>query len=859
MGKSFRNIVFRICIVVLIINPCSHLFALNPDKTINQYGHNIWLQQSGLPANAIYACLQTNDGYLWLGTSSGLFCFDGAEFIKISTNPQDTRINETISVICLSKDSSLWIGTAQSGLRRIKDGKVFVYGKEDGIPELQIRALFESRSGLLWVGTSYGLFKYVDDKFISVPIHPSYINCVTEDPKGRIWVGTQNGIYIFDEKQGKQIDSIKTTNGLPVNEILTLFDDHQLNIIIGTSNGLAKWKKDLVTLINGNNAPSDKRINAICRDRDGNLWVGTPKGIYRLANNKWTMMTALDGLTNNNILSMFEDYEGSLWVGTWEGLNRYRDVNITPYTTADGLASDYICNIIETKDSSLYFLSNVDPLVTRLKNNRFIKSISTLGGSTFASRDGGLWIGRGQLLYIKNDRIRRYDSHAGLPGKWISAITEDDKSIIIFLESLGLRRFINGKIEPYLMKDGKQYPSTEYVVCLCYQPNGDLWIGTTHGLVRIRDGESVGFGPKDGMAGNRNYSIFDDGKGSLWISSPFEGLTRYKDGKFTAYTVKDGLFNNELYNVLCDNDGDLWISSPTGIGHIKKQNIEDYDAGRVNSLQTQVYVTADGMKIDECFSDWQPAAWKTHDGCIWFATKKGPVMIDPGAFRKNELLPPILIERVVVDEQTTICNQPATFTPGSDKFEFHYTALSFLVPERVMFKYKLEGYDREWVDAKTRRVAFYTNLPPGDYQFRVIACNNDGFWNEKGASFTFTLKPRFFQTYWFLGLVIITLVGMVYGLIRLRLWQHTKKEKELQERIREATANIKMLGGLIPICSNCKKIRDDQGYWDKLEEYIQNHSEAKFSHSICPECLTELYPEMSFSSKNIKREKKHKL
>lgn len=202
-----------------------------------------------------------------------------------------------------------------------------------------------------------------------------------------------------------------------------------------------------------------------------------------------------------------------------------------------------------------------------------------------------------------------------------------------------------------------------------------------------------------------------------------------------------------------------------------------------------------------------------------------------------------------MDQQTASLDQFTIFPPGAEKLEFHYTALSFLVADRVLFKYKLEGYDREWVEANTRRAAYYTSLRPGYYRFRVMGCNNDGVWNETGASFAFELQPHFYETYWFFGLVLMALGGSAFGAYRLRVWQLLQREKELSVRIQEALANIKVLGGLIPICSNCKKIRDDKGYWDLLEGYIQSHSEAKFSHGICPDCAKKLYPEIFPRSK----------
>jgi len=369
-----------------------------------------------------------------------------------------------------------------------------------------------------------------------------------------------------------------------------------------------------------------------------------------------------------------------------------------------------------------------------------------------------------------------------------------------------------------------------------------MWIGTGDSLVKIENGKSTSYTVADGLAGNWTSSIYDDHEGSLWISSPQGGLTRFRDGKFTPFDTKVGLFADEIYCVLGDNQGGIWLSSPSGIGFVQRQELDEFADGKIEKIHSKVYVTADGMKTDECFGTWQPAGWKTHDGHLWFATKRGVAMIDPKAFKQNPKQPPVLIEQVVVDQKTIPTGQFASLSPGADKLEIHYTALSFLVPERVLFKYRLEGYDKDWIDAGTRRVAYYTGLPPKSYRFRVMACNNDGVWNETGASFAFELQPHFYQTYWFFAFVLMALGAVAFGVYQIRLMQLLKRKKQLETRIQEAMANIKVLGGLIPICSNCKKIRNDKGYWDLLEGYIQQHSEAKFSHGICPDCAKLLYP-----------------
>jgi signal transduction histidine kinase/ligand-binding sensor domain-containing protein/DNA-binding response OmpR family regulator len=762
-------------------------FALDPQKTINQYGHDVWLRQQGLPANAVNVVLQTRDGYLWLGTSAGLFRFDGVRFGGISTDPGDSKNRETVTALYESRDGSLWIGTAFNGLRRLKDGKILHYGANDGFTERKVKVLFESQAGQLWVGAANGLFKFDGARFNAIPLHPNYIAGIAEDARGRIWVGTDGGVRIFE---GDRETQELTTRELKKPFMTTLFTDRQGNIWLGTETALMRWKDGAITTYSQANGLSDAPVTAIYQDRHGNLWVGTNEGINRLSGGKWTAFTAADGLSHNRVVSITEDHEGSLWVGTLEGLDRFKDVNLTTYTTKEKLAHNVVTGVTETVDGSLYFLSDSNGTVTQFKDGQ-VKVFDTLAGPAYAARDGSLWVGHdGVLTQLKDGQLKRYDSKTGLPARWISAITEDEESLLLYVDYVGLRRFVNGELKPYLLKNGQPYTSTEFVACFYAAPDGALWLGTTRGLVRIQRGESTLFGTQQGLADDWINSIFDDGRGSLWFASPHAGLIRYYNGRFSTYSTKNGLFTNEIYSVLSDARGDLWLSSPRGIGHIRRQDLEDYEAGRRPDVPTQVYTTADGMKTDECFGDWQPAAWKARDGRLWFATQKGAVVIDPLSLRRNELLPPVRITQVVVDQQALPFAESVSFPPGKEKLEFHYSALSFLLPEKVLFKYKLEGYDREWVEAGTQRVAYYTNLPPGNYRFRVLACNNDGLWNETGASMNFYLAPHFYETKWFYAFCVLALGFAVFGAYRLRLRHLIAQEKLLSQRVQERTREL---------------------------------------------------------------------
>ena len=490
-----------------------------------------------------------------------------------------------------------------------------------------------------------------------------------------------------------------------------------------------------------------------------------------------------------------EDQEGSIWLCTKEGLCRFRDVNITTYTTQEGLVDDYITSVLEGLDGSMYLFSAAKGgSISKLKDGKLTRfPDSPPIGPSFLSRDGSIWTSSsGFLSQIKKDHVIRYDTNTGLPNKWISAITEDSISLIIYLDRIGIRRFIHGKLKPYLLADGKEYSSTEYVSCFYMDRKGILWIGSTAGLIKIQNGRSTTLRTTDGLADDWNRVFFEDRYGHLWIGSPRGGLTHYRDGKFISYNSKNGLFANVIYCVLVDDNDDVWISTARGIGCIIRKDVEEYEAGKTNVVHPQVFTAVDGMRTEECFGSWQPAGWKTHDGQLWFATIKGAVMVDPRSFRRNEVPPRVNIEQCISDLQAVPLDRFESLQPGKEKFEFHYTALSYLVPDRVFFKYILEGYDHEWVEAGTRRVAYYTNLPAGKYTFWVVACNNDGVWNETGASFAFELLPHSYETLWFYTLLLIVFGGIIYSVHRWRIWQHLQKAKELEQRVRDRTHQLEI-------------------------------------------------------------------
>ncbi len=793
MGQFMNHHAWRLglCLIAAVLVLGEEATALDPHKTIGQYGHDVWRRQNGLPSNSVSALLQTRNGYLWTATPSGLFRFDGVQFTLVKTDTGDVRTGESINALYESWDSALWVGTSYGGLRKLSQDSIAHFGASEGMIERQISAFVESQSGVLWVATTNGLFRSRGEQFEQLPLIPTYYACLAEDRRGHIWTGTHDGVLVLDGSSGQLIFQLGYSDGLPDKDITALCVDKRGDVWIGTNHGLVRWSNGTITSFSAETGPSHLHVTAILQDKDGNLWVGTSNGILRSTGAGFSTMDETEELSRSDVLSLAEDSEGSLWIGTLDGLHRLRDVNFTTFTTHEGLGGDYVTGILEGRDGSMFFGSDRTSTITRLFHGAPTTWRPPVG-PMFVSRDGSLWICQtGVLSRLKDGHLTIYDTSAGIPNKWISGMGEDSLGLVFFVDHTGIMRFRNGIVEPYLTKSGKPFTTTDYVLCFMTDSDGALWVGTTNGLLRFRNGDSAVYSPRDGLADIWISSVTEDRERNLWIASAHGGLSRYRNGRFTSYTTRMGLFTNEVYCAVADANGDIWINTSRGIGRIRRQELDAIDAGTSHMLHPHVFSTVDGMKSDVCSNGWYPAAIAARDGRLWFCTQEGAVVVDPRSLKSNTHIPPVVVEHVVADTNPAKPGSELWLEPGVKRLEIRFTALSLLIPERVQFKYRLEGYDKGWVDAGTQRVAYYTNLPPGDYRFVVKACNNDGLWNEGGASVVIHLAPHFYQTIWFQLAVLATIAAMILGAVRIRIARMRRRAAMLEKLVEKRTEEVR--------------------------------------------------------------------
>jgi ligand-binding sensor domain-containing protein len=770
------------------------VLALDPNKAITQYAHEIW--QDELPQNTILTITQTRDGYIWIGTYEGLVRFDGIQFTVFDSRNRKEIENNAVFGLYEDSGGTLWIGT-NGGFNCYKNGKFTSFSTKDGLSNNSVRVFYEDREGNIWIGTEHGLNRFKDGKFTIFStkngLSQDNVRALYQDRARNLWIATLGGLNRF--KDG-QFTVYTTRDGLPSDSLGSLYEDDEGSLWIGTNGGgLCRFRDGKFVTYTTRDGLFNDFVYGALKDRDGNLWIGTNGALCRFRDGKFTSFTVREGLSNDFVRSIYEDREGGLWIGTNAGLNCLKNKKFTNYTTREGLPNDNARVIYESRDGSLWIGTDGGGLC-RLKDGG-VTIYSTKTGfpnnsirSLYEDRDGNLWIGTNGsgLCRFKDDKLTLYTAKDGLLNDFVYAIYEDrDGNLWIGTIGNGLNRFKDGKFTTYTTRDGL---SNHSVRAIHQDRSGNLWLATAGGgLWRFKDGKFTLYTTKEGLSNNFVLALFEDREGDLWIGTN-GGLNRYRDGKFTVYASKDGLFDDTAFQILEDGKGNLWMSCNRGVYRVSKKDLDDFDRGAIKTIESTIYGKADGMAANQCNGASQPAGCKTRDGKLWFPTLKGVTMIDPEDIKLNNLPPAVVIEKIIIDNQSISLSADAVLSPGKEKFEFHYAGLSFLAPQRVKFKYKLEGFDKEWVDADTRRTAYYTNIPPGDYQFRVKACNNDGIWNESGATFAFQLPPPLWRTWWAYLLYAMSAAGIIFGSVKWRLQTLQRRTEMLEARVAERTAEL---------------------------------------------------------------------
>jgi ligand-binding sensor domain-containing protein/tRNA A-37 threonylcarbamoyl transferase component Bud32 len=759
---NLRRSVF---LFIFFLNLFLGLRGLDPQKKITQYTLNTWKTERGLPNNTVLAIVQDHSGYLWLGTAEGLVRFDGVNFTVFNSNNTAEFSDNTVNSLYVNRLGVLWIGTLHGKLLSLEKGRFKRHFFTENISGIGFYCIVEDVQGMLWVGTHEGLFyrSSADKEFFKKyrAFTGVKIRCLSTDLMGRLLFSSVNkGLYRLEKEQ--LIKILSDTDKLN-DDIFMIRQGRNGCLWLGTTSGLYYYQNN--QLLDFSLKPGiAATIISLFEDIDGNLWVGSEGGLYRCNQGAFQSLDVGDGLGSNYVYSLYEDAEGALWVGTIEGgLAQIRDEKITTLTNREGLNGE-VFRSLHGDDAGALWIGGYGGYLNRYQNGRIenlrlpIRFQSETIWSLAPDGADSLWLGTSSgLLHFQDGCFKEIS----LPGPAANIETRcvfKDRTGRLWIGTWGrgLLCWHNGKFTAYSTADGL---ADDRIASIFEDRQGNLWVGSENGLAVMPTGKPGEFIIEPFLNHCHVVSFYDDQHGTKWVGTRNQGLKVYRNGRWGSLNSDRGLFDNRIYAVLEDDQGNLWLGGERGIFQARKNELVLAAFDPAQKVRGRLFDENDGMKSRIC-NNGSPAAWKDSSGRFWFATLKGVSVIDPSRLRPNDRVPPVRIEEVLVDQKNLLArdsdsSQEVKLPAGSKRFEFKYTALSFIRSDKIEFKYKLEGYDKDWTNAGNRREAFYNNLSPGRYRFRVIAANADGVWNMAGAAFAFYLKPFIYQTWWFMVLAVL--------------------------------------------------------------------------------------------------------
>ncbi len=803
---SIMPIVISIILVQLIWLP---VWALDPEKTVDRYLVDRWQTPDVIPSDTVIAISQTPDGCLWLATSIGLVRFDGIKFSVISFVEKkkiDTLETTTPLTLFLDDSKTLWIGSFGSGLTsyHYKTGQFQTFTTADGLTENSIRCINEDMNNNLWIGffTSYA-GRYSNGKFTafndSHGLAGKKINAIIEDRQGNLlFASRENGIFRYKDSKFFKYP----VPGLENHQVVTMYEDGKETLWIGTDKGLFRVTDQGTSRYTTVDGLSNHQIANIVEDSERNLWIGTLKGLNRIKRNPDGTIGFESLLQDLPIICLFEDSEKSLWVGTnGSGLRRLKDVKFMSYAPLEVLQETVISIFADRHGDT--WIGTLAGKLLHYRGGDFIESIepSEISGTgiTAIAEDAreNLWLGtidKGIFRQEKGTFIPFIHSDR-LADKTVTSIYRDSRDHMWFstLDGVNVLRHPDGVFESFTSTNGL---SGQRVNNVYEDKNKNIWIAADKGITVLKDGKISNPDKKLYLKGVHVVCIYEDPsnpdhQGSVyWIATYGAGLKRLtlKAGaaiSLTSYTTNDGMTTNFISQFLEDRQGNFWLMSNSGILQVSKTELNRFAKGDPDKINCLSFGISDGLKSLEFNNELsRHSALRTRNHEFWFITKKGIAVVQPDRVRKNKIKPTVVIEEAVFDQDAIAFPQEAGtyIIRGIRDFTFHFTAPTFLSPEKIKFKYQLEGFDREQVflPPGKERAAHYRDLGPGTYTFRVTASNAEGVWNQNGTAITFTLESFFYQTFWFKIVVFLLFAGLLAAAVYIYKKRPFDKRKKYQ-------------------------------------------------------------------------------
>jgi len=840
-ARRFAGAVFGLLAILTAVGALSPLFALDAHRSPDQYTLRIWGKREGLPGSWVKAVLPSRTGYLWIATPDGLLRFDGFHFTSYGRKTSPSLPTDNVLSLCEGRDGRLWVGTFRGLVVGSARGNTPFTAVEGG-PATSVLSIVEARDGAIWAVTAQAIWRVEGSRATSMGpkqgLPGDRYRALSVDASGVLWLATNAGIARLED--GKVAAVYSARDGLISNDALSVLADREGVLWVGTGQGIAR--RDAGGRFERVAAAGARVVMALFEDRDRNVWAGTRDGLLRVAGGSPDLMGRSAGLPDEHISSLAEDLDGNFWVGTEAGgLARLRDGRATVFGAAQGLTHEVVWTVLEGRDGSVWAATDGGGL------NRLVGTRAARAGlersfdkeniyALFEDRAGRIWFSTEWhgLCRLANGRTTCIAKPFG--DDLVRCMLEDTSGKVWIGTSTALMRMENDVATSLPTEDNRKITVTS----LLEASPGVLWVGTTSGLARMEGGvvRRVLIGGKP----HADYvnAIHADADGTLWLATTDSGLQRLRGGHLVSVTSKQGMPSDSVLSVVTDRDGRYWVSSGQGIFGFTRADLDEAASGRSGLLRAVAVTEAEGLRDRECSGGLQPSAWVGRDGRIWYPTIAGVAVVDPARSRLNQRLPSVSVEEIVVDGGRPSLDGPLALPAGTRHIEIHYTAPNFAAPERVRFQHRLEGLDPEFFEAGADRTAHYSALAPGHYRFVVRAANEDGVWGEAGAPLEFSVTPYFWQTIWFYAVSGVMLVAMAAGAFEWRVRSLRARQQDLKRRVAEEMARVRVLTGLLPVCSWCRKVRDDAGSWRQLEAYVHEHSEAEFTHGICPECLKKV-------------------
>ena len=788
MDKAHRQTRAVVALGILLAC-CACAFALEPSLDISQYAHTTWKIRDGFTKGIITSLAQTPDGYLWIGTELGLLRFDGVRPVLWQPPSGQHLPGTLITYLLAAHDGTLWIGTF-NGLASWKDGKL----RE--VPELSgqsVTSVLETRDRTIWIGV------FADSGGALCDIHNGVVNCeresgkfgtgvkaLYEDSRGTLWLGLSKGFWRWKPGAPEFFSVPNQPFG-----IISFAEDKQAQLLFGSQDGIRRLADGRVEPYPSTGSAYRWQITRMLRDHDGGLWAGTSEhGLIHIREQGRTdVFSHPEGLSGDYVTRFLEDREGNIWVATYDGLDCFREYAVSTISTKQGLSNTTSWSVLASKDGGMWI--GTSSALNHWKNGQVSlfgrsrgspKSDGKLNGqppnALFQDSSGLIWVStqHGEVGYLQDNRfvpIRGVSggpvhSIAEAPSGHLWAANQEDG-----LSELYERRVLQG-----ISWTGLGRKNWANVIIADPSQRG-LWLGLNRGgIAYFADGTiRSAYSAENGLAEGQVTDLRFGSGGALWAATD-NGLSRIQDGHVATLTSKNGLPCDKVVATIEDNDHSMWLYMACGLVRVIQSELDAWVVDPKRVVKSECFGTSDGVRGHVATGGYQPLMTKSADGKIWFVPWDGVSVIDPHHIPVNKILPPIHIEQITADRKTYWQNLSGDASSSHPRLPplvrdltIDYTALSFVAPEKVLFRYKLEGMDRDWQDAGNRRQAFYTNLPPRQYRFRVAACNNSGVWNEAGTFLDFSIAPAYYQTTWFRVSCVAVFLVLLWGIYRLRIQQ----------------------------------------------------------------------------------------